>query len=707
MDFFISVALIALLLDLFLVFLVMHRDQKSRLNQVFAHLLLAMGLWALVVFGIRSSTDPGAIVLWMKAMGPLIPLLCALYFHFTMLYAGTPVKKWYLISIYSVCGLFIALAPTDLVISGATQSVYAWAPTWGPLAFLFAIVVAFFVITGLVLMVRTVRKARLKVERVGAGLLIDSSLLCVLGGLAGTAHSLGFALFPIAIFCNMLFGILATAIVLKFHALDRKVIARKIILYSSLVLLTAAIYFIVIFLVRTLFSPSDLYMAFNFAVLIAVAIGLSPAYHGIEEAIDRWFYHERYDKLKALEKFSLQTYQVDDLDQLSTTLVGLISEALQSPDVYLLLTSAKGDLVTVASTRKDTLQYSIKADSPLVAWMKTARMPISRDKIASLPTVPVGRGELIDMNTIGAELFVPVVTKQNELAGLIVLGQKTSIDSYSREDERMAFLVASNTATQLENARLYRLEKTIREEIQQQAAQKTTFLHTIAHELKTPLTAIISSSELLAEEKTAPDAMRDRMVNNIRKSAETLDKRVSELLDLAKVEIGVLQIAAEPVQVNELISEVVSQLTPVFDIRQQHLRPQVPKNLPRVNADRERLKQVVFNLLANSHKFAPPESEVFIRVHNGSDRIVIEVEDAGPQIPEIDRPRLFEPYFRSEDPKRLDKYPGMGLGLSLSKKIVELQQGKIWYDPDKAPSRNIFAFSLPVYTGRDTRKQTE
>jgi len=584
------------------------------------------------------------------------------------------------------------------------MSVYTWGANWGPLAFLFVIAVASFVVTGLLTMIRSVRKARLRTERVGAGLITDGTILCMLGMLTNFIHSFGVSIFPLALYCNMAFSVIATAIVLKLHALDRKDIFRRIIIYSFLLVLTSVIYFVVILLVTKLFPPSDLYMALNFAAFLAVAMGLSPAYRSIEEQVDRWFYHERYDKLKALEKFSLQTYKVDNLDELSTTLVGLISEALQAPNVYLLLASGNGDLITVASTRKKNLQYTIKSDSPLLSWMKKNKMPLNHEKITTSSRFLGDKKGTTEMNALGAELFVPVITKQNELAGIIILGQKSSGDSYSREDERMALLVASNTAIQLENARLYRLEKTIREEIQQQAAQKTAFLHTIAHELKTPLTAIISSSDLLAEEKSVPENMKDRIVNNIRQSAESLDNRVSELLDLARIEIGVLQIAPEPMMMNDLINEVVSQLTPVFDSKQQLLKTQLPGTLPMVNADRERLKQVVYNLLANSHKFSPPESEIIIRAFNGSDKIIVEVEDTGPVIPGYEIGRLFEPYFRSEDNEKNQKYPGLGLGLSLSKKIIELQKGEIWYDPEKAPNRNTFAFSLPVFTGRENLK---
>jgi K+-sensing histidine kinase KdpD len=701
MNFLVSLPLIAVLLNLLLVFFVLRKDIKSRLNRVFAFLLLGLGLWSLMVFGVWVNSNNESVVLWMKTATIVVPVTAALYLNFTLLYTGAAIRRWQLIALYSWCVVFIPLAFTSLIVSGPIDSSFGWGPKWGPLVPLFVLTVASFITYGFITMVRFVRKKnRLRSEKIGAGLIIDSTLLLLIGSIIGFARSLGATVFPISVFCNAIFSIVATAIVLKMHVLDRKIILRRSLIYVFLLSLTVAVYFAIIYIVQLLFPPSDLYMALNFTVLLATAMALSPAYSGIEELVDRWFYHERYDKLKALEKFSLQTYKIDNLDELSATLVRLISEALQTPDVYLLLASGSGDFITVASTRNKEHLLNIRNESPLASWLKANRVPLSMDKILNLPQLQgISEQDLQDIEAINAELMVPVVTPQNEIAGLIVLGLKTSRETYSKEDERMAQLVASNTATQLENARIYRLEKTIREEIQQQDIQKTAFLHTVAHELKTPLTAIISSSELLTDEEPVPDKIRERLVNNIRQSAESMDKRVSELLDLARTEIGVLHIQPEPMFINDLIAEVVSQLIPVFISKQQYLKSFIPGNLPRINADRERLKQVLYNLLANSNKFAPPETEITIRASNGDNKVIVTVTDEGNIIPEDERIHLFEPYFRGFNRKKNNLYPGMGLGLSISKKIIELQQGQIWYDSDQAHNRNIFSFSLPVFTG--------
>ncbi len=112
-------------------------------------------------------------------------------------------------------------------------------------------------------------------------------------------------------------------------------------------------------------------------------------------------------------------------------------------------------------------------------------------------------------------------------------------------------------------------------------------------------------------------------------------------------------------------------------------------------ADKEKMTQVLFNLLSNANKFSPLNSTVTVQAVNNYDKVVVTVRDEAAPISEEDKANLFEYYYRSNDAKKREHFSGLGLGLAISKKIMDLHQGQIWLK-ESTPQGNIFAFSLPA-----------
>ena len=199
----------------------------------------------------------------------------------------------------------------------------------------------------------------------------------------------------------------------------------------------------------------------------------------------------------------------------------------------------------------------------------------------------------------------------------------------------------------------------------------------------------------MSEEYILDPKLTKRLVSNIDKSAQEMDRRVAELLDLAKLQIGELGIKSELFNIQQSITSIVSQLIVLFDDKEQVLKVNVPYSLPKINGDKGKLEQVIFNLLSNANKFSPVKSEITLKGREADKRIIVEIEDSAQAVTEEEKKRMFEPYYRSDDAEKRERYPGLGLGLSISKKIVELHQGDIWVkgSPGKG---NTFGFSLPV-----------
>jgi two-component system NtrC family sensor kinase len=227
------------------------------------------------------------------------------------------------------------------------------------------------------------------------------------------------------------------------------------------------------------------------------------------------------------------------------------------------------------------------------------------------------------------------------------------------------------------------------------AKQTLELVSFLTHELKSPLTSIITSAGLLAEELAlSPDDPKTKLISNILASAYNLEARASELLDLAKLEAEGFHLELERTDINAVVYDVVDQLSPVLRSRDQSFTLNLAPGLPKIIADSLRIEQVLVNLLSNAAKFTPQGGSISLSADEQTGYIVIEVQDSGPSIPLEEEHKVFQPYYRLKGANK-EHIPGAGLGLALCKHLVELHGGRIWVE-SKQGKGNTFAFSLPV-----------
>lgn len=237
-------------------------------------------------------------------------------------------------------------------------------------------------------------------------------------------------------------------------------------------------------------------------------------------------------------------------------------------------------------------------------------------------------------------------------------------------------------------AELKQLNKELDYEIQRRAE----FNRALVHELKTPLTAILASTELFLDELA--DDPRLGLAKNIYQAARNLDHRTDELLDVTRGEIGLLTIHPQSIDICPLLHSTLETLRPTAYRKNISLTLEIKGTIPKIFADEERLGQVLYNYLANAIKYTPEGGNIILKTFQNNDMLSIEVIDDGPGISCDAQKRLFEPYYQvpCSGGERLG---GMGLGLSLSKMIINLHNGEVWVD-SRLGQGSKFGFSLPV-----------
>ncbi len=239
---------------------------------------------------------------------------------------------------------------------------------------------------------------------------------------------------------------------------------------------------------------------------------------------------------------------------------------------------------------------------------------------------------------------------------------------------------------------LYENERHLGEKLQTEIRSKIDFTRRLIHELKTPLTSLIATSQLLHDQnqnrKTA------ELAGYILESAYKMNNRINELHDFIKGEIGQLEIKQQETNLNKIIKSISNEVKALAQKNNMRVEIKVDKDLPAVAGDSERIYQVLLNLLNNAFKHASSGSKVTIKSKTDSSYVTIEVRDYGKGINKEEKKLIFEPYYRSSNKREHE--PGLGIGLALCKVLLESMRGKIWLRSETGKGASFY-FKLPIY----------
>ena len=237
----------------------------------------------------------------------------------------------------------------------------------------------------------------------------------------------------------------------------------------------------------------------------------------------------------------------------------------------------------------------------------------------------------------------------------------------------------------------YEKERRLRQELQIEVQRRVEFTRALVHELKTPLTPIMSSSDLLVSGLKEEPWLS--VAQNIQRGAINLNKRIGELLDLARGEIGMLKLNPKRVDFLKLLQHVASEMSVLASSNGQKLKVELPESLPLPWADEDRLRQITQNLLVNATKFTPEGGTITLRAKEQNGSLIVEVQDTGYGISDEEQRRLFRPYHRQVGER--EHLSGLGLGLALCKNLVQLHGGRIWVQSQEGKG-SLFSFSIPI-----------
>jgi signal transduction histidine kinase len=290
------------------------------------------------------------------------------------------------------------------------------------------------------------------------------------------------------------------------------------------------------------------------------------------------------------------------------------------------------------------------------------------------------------------QMVIPI-RRETAVIGLLHL------ESISDSQVDMSFLtrLTDHAAIAISNAQLYG-------EVQRANLAKSDFVSFVAHELKNPMTSIKGYTELLAGGAVGQiNEMQTNFLQTIKSNVERMSTLVSDLNDNSKIEAGRLRLDFKATKVADIVDDVVRSMKRQVEDKKQMLELLLADDLPLVWTDKIRAVQVLTNLVSNAYKYTPESGLLEVGAEatdnhwdsNGAARVVhIWVKDSGIGMSEEDKEKVFQKFFRSDDPKAREA-PGTGLGLNITKSLVEMQGGKIWFDSEYRRG-TTFHFTIPA-----------
>jgi len=677
--------------------------------------VMIMTIWPRYPYSLQSSEYFFSAIFFV-----VYPLVTALIFYFSVLYPQPKriMKKFKSIhfAIFLPSVIFISLLETTYFLAIQTKSldyfnaftsVYYW----------FRVYYIFYLVLSIASMVLSYRAAVTKERR--------NKILWILWGLFfGAApflflwslpQVLGFSPLIPQEFNYILLTLTPLAFgfsIVKYQVLDIDVVFNRSIVYTILTAIIIGLYLLLVGItgksLHGLSQGSGNLLIIVFTLFAAIIF--SPVKQRVQIFVDKTFYRIKYDYGLAINEFGRSLVTANNEEELFFITIEKMNEAIPMKKIAAAIRENSTNLMTVVNsqglTNKEKRSLAFEQSAEFIQILENKKSPMVKKGRADLSGI-----ETLPSNSVleetGIELVFPLITHE-QLAGFLVLGQKKSEARYFEEDIQLLAQMIEEAMRALERIKLQEtmiLERAAKEKLEELNQLKSEFISHVSHELRTPLTSICWSVENMLDgipEKPSPK-MREYL-EGVNDCSQHLQRMIENLLDITKIEAGKIEIFPTSLLLKTELQKSIDISRPLAKEKEITFELNLDSELI-VRADKDSLRAILTNLLGNAVKYSKPggkikikarlktEGESFSSVNGAENFVVISVIDSGPGIPKDKQAAIFEKFERINN--TADNHKGLGLGLHIVKKLVEVQGGRIWVESEEGKG-SVFSFILPV-----------
>lgn len=713
--------------------IVLSKDYRNRTNVIFSIFAFDISLWSLAYFIWQISTTPENALLWSKILMAFAIFIPLTYLQFIYTFFGTAHKmnkfmltNYVFFSIFSIADLF-----TPYFVSHVEPLLgFKYWPVAGVIFGPFLLVWGIYVLYSCSLLYLKQRNAtgmvRVQIKYIFLG--------SVIGFIGGATNFLLWFHIPVPPFGNpfiLAYVALTAYAIIRHRFLNITFAIRKILIYLTTTIFTSVIIFEVVLVLKVItiddINPLNIIAIFIGALAIAVFL---PKLQQFSSMIwDTFVFGRTVNYTESLNELSQKITKVLDIEPLSDLIVTTLINTMGLTRASILVIDFKTKKFRIIKSVgfNEENGISMVEENFLTKYLERNQRIIILEELAKLakekrdPEAEFNLQELVDsMRHIEAELIIPLLVN-NKVISLIVLGNKRGGDAYTIEDIKLLEIIAAHASIAIENARLYgelfdfskNLELKVRdatEEVQKRNNQlieaniqigladkvKNDLLTMASHEFRTP-TSIITNALWFLNKDEVKQKLSDKERQNLDRIVETMDRLnyvVNNINQMLLTTGGNLELNLMPTQIEILIKEVVEDKKIEASEKQINIDYREPQELlPEIVADSVKLKYVIWELLTNALKYTGKGGSVTVETGLTDERMVMKIKDTGSGINSEKLPMLFDGF------SKIDIFhttqPGMGLGLYIVKKIINLHQGTINVESEQGKG-TTFSISLPV-----------
>jgi signal transduction histidine kinase len=508
----------------------------------------------------------------------------------------------------------------------------------------------------------------------------------------------GISVYPFGFLPSFIFSAIVGYTIARHHLMDISVVFKRTAAYSLSAGLLTAFFAILVITATNLLSSFAHVSSLRISIVAVFVITMlfNPLRNKIQVLIDRMFYKKSFDYYETVRQVSSNLASMFDLGEIYKFIGDVIYNAMGLKNVYLLVGLQGGafDIVYHDSPKKDRNvidklgsekpeEMKMNKFSGILKYFRASDSILVKDELTgyeeSLGQEAIDRIKK-ELENFQGEAVVPVFIDK-KLSLLIILGQKHSGDMFTSEDMDLLKTISNQTAVALKNVRLYQ-EKVNSEKLASLGMMSGTF----AHEIRNPLTSLKTFAQLMPEKYNDPE-FRDTFSRIVISDIQKIDSLIRDLLDFST--------ERKPTRMNnfnliELVDGVVDYVEGKLEFERSKITIEKNYNEQEINmmGDTEKYKQALGNIVMNGCQAMHGEGILRIGIKPNGKNVDITVEDTGEGINPEDLPKIFDPFVTT-------KKMGIGLGLAISKRIIEDYNGKIYVKSHLAQG-TTFTISLPV-----------
>lgn len=703
-----------------LAFISFFNNPRSWTNRLFALFIVIMTTYLTLNTYLSVIENKVLFSRIIISLGALINLMV---FLFLKTFPGDKItiRKPLLFGYLSVTGFLFFAGFTNLIFADVVVNGNNVSPVPGVLMPVFLLHTVFFVLGGLILFAIKYRKAigieKNKFRLVLLSFLILFFLILVLNFIFPVFLQIGYfvPLLPIYI---LIFNGIVTYAIIKHKLLDIRPLITRFIVYILLILLLGSFYTVGIFVLSQYFFKNQIEISqlISYALIaLFIALTFNRVREYIEKITDKLFFKGKYNSnrlVSVLTEIMASTIHLETLTQ--NTLQELTSTMRISKGAFVIFRKDEGYDVIHEGYQEEP-KYDIQK---LLLLCELKRLVIFEEE-------PEGQIKEI-MRAMDIAMALPLF-EDGHKEGLLILGEKKSGEIYSQQDIEVLNIFGPEMLVAIQNAKSYqeisKFNMTLKQEVDKATKElrdanerlrqldklKDEFVSVASHELRTPMTAIKSYLWMALEGRGGPISEKQKYyLQRAYNSVDRLIRLVSDMLNVSRIDSGRISLQLGSIDIQKVVQEVFDEVMPRIQELGINLVMAPAQALPQVLGDSDKVKEVLFNLIGNAMKFTSKGGTITVSFAQKENMIETTVTDTGTGIDPANISKLFQKFSMIADSYMANSsIQGTGLGLYISKSIVELHGGKIWAMSEGHGKGTQFTFSLKVATEDDKKKIAE